>query len=344
MSADWGQLALFCHQPTSPVDRRSTLRRGLLMNDPTLADAVAVITDLWRADVATGDMSSQTCDRYCDLVARFAAYAARHEQASLDDAFSIYDQWLLSTGRDRAGQPAAPSLSTRHMRACAVRALYRTGRYLGWTTLHPSYVGREPNATTRQGRPLLRHEFQTIRSVASTMQRTRHAAAVAIALSGGGTADIGAITRADVDLDDGTLCLPGTRHIAARRVRIPGEWERNVLTQRLQDLAGCGDATDAGLVVRRTGSSQSRQAGAAIALSEVLQAAQLKSDPMLKPASLSRWAALVAFETSGDVAAAAALLGTNSLDTAASAIAWDWAAGPAVTYPVQPDYQPGVVK
>jgi len=324
-------------------DRRRTLRRALAMDNPPLHEALIVITEIWMADVASGDMSGQTYGRYEPLAHRFVKFADRHECASLDEALSVYPTWLNARGRDRAGASCPPSLSTRHLRSCAIRALYATARNLGWTTAHPPYVTREDNPTTRQGRPLLDVEFKTCRAVASALRHTRHAAAVAIALSGGGTADIGNITRSHIDLADGTITLPGSRHIAKRRVRIPGQWEYDVLAQRLDDLAAFGDPGDLGLVVRRSGSESSRQAGAAIALSEVLNSAQLRSDTAIKPASFSRWAALVRFETTGDIAQAAALLGTNSLDTAASAIGWDWHTQPADVTNPRPDYQPGVV-
>lgn len=325
------------------VERRTALARALVMDSPDLHQALEVILEIWMADVSSGDMSDQTFGRYEPLADRFAKFADRHGCKSLDDALNVYPTWLNARGRDRSGASCPPSLSTRHLRSCAVRALYATARTLGWTTAHPSYVTREENATTRQGRPLLEGEFDTIRAIASAKRHTRHAAAIAIALSGGGTADIASMTPAHIDLADGTITLPGGRHIAERTVRIPGQWEYDILKERLADLRKFGHTADDGLVVRRQGSAASRQAGAAIALTKVLQEGQLRSDSEVKPASIARWAALVAFETNGDISTAAALLGTGSLDTAAAAIRWDWTNGPAVKKDPRPDYRPGVI-
>lgn len=325
------------------IPHRDVLRRALSVDSPRLDEAIVIIKELWQADVSAGDMSQQTCNRYCELVDRFQGFAARHGCHSLGDALTIYPTWLDALGRDRSGRPAPPSLSVRHLRSCAVRALYHSARSLGWTTVHPPYVTREVNSTTRQGRPLVEPEFQTLRSIATAMRHSRHGVAIAIGFSGGGTADIADMTVNHVDLDDGTLLLPGSRNVAERRVRIPGQWEYDTFTQRIRDLERFGHSKDTGLVVRRQGGDASRQAGAAIAISQVLTRAQLKSDPALKPASVCRWAALVAFETSGDISTAAALLGTRSLDTAASAIAWDWSAKPALASGPRPDYRPGVI-
>ena len=338
------QMQLFPLTPTRSIaDRRAALRLALMVDESNLGQVLSFIAEIWYADVTTGDMSDQTCERYLGINRRFLAYAERHGCEHLDDTLTIYPTWLNSRSRDRAGSSVAPSLSVRHLRSCAVKAMFATARTLGWTIQHPPSVVREENTTTRQGRPLVEVEFDTIRSIASVKRHTRHAAAVAIAFSGGGTADIAGMTRAHVDLEDGTITLPGGRHIAERTVRIPGEWEYDILTERLADLDKLGRPDDDGLVVRRQGSAASRQAGAAIAITEVLQEGQLRSDSTIKPASISRWAALVAFETSGDIAAAASLLGTGSLDTAAAAIGWDWTNSPAVMNDARPDYRPGVV-
>lgn len=334
-------IALRPAQATFP--RREVLRRALIVDSPRLDEAVVIIQELWQADISGGDMSQQTYDRYADLVNRFRAFAERLGCHSLDDALTIYPEWLNAFGRDRSGRPAPPSLSVRHLRSCAIGALYRSARSLGWTMAHPPYVTRDVNSTTRQGRPLVEPEFQTLRSIATAMRHSRHGVAIAIGFSGGGTADIANMTVNHVDLDDGTLLLPGSRHVAERRVRIPGQWEYDTFAQRICDLKRYGHPKDIGLVVRRQGGDASRQAGAAIAISQVLTRAQLKSDPTLKPASLCRWAALVAFETTGDISAAAALLGTGSLDTAAAAIGWDWTREPAQTNDPRPDYRPGVI-
>jgi len=337
-------MVMFNLTPTrSAADRRAALRRALMMDKPNIDQVLSIIAEIWYADVTSGDMSDQTCERYLGINRRYIAYSRRHRCQLLDDTLTIYPTWLNSHSRDRAGISVAPSLSVQHLRSCAVRAMFATARTLGWTIQHPPSVAREENMTTRQGRPLVDLEFDTVRAIASAKRHTRHAAAIAIALSGGGTADIAGMTRAHIDLDDGTITLPGGRHIAERIVRIPGQWEYDILKERLADLEQLGHPADDGLIVRRQGSAASRQAGAAIALAEVLQEGQLRADPTLKPASIARWAALVSFETTGDISSAAALLGTGSLDTAASAIGWDWTNGPAAKCDPRPDYRPGVI-
>ena len=339
------QLSLFPAKagPRTPAHRRSALVRALGMDEPTLEQALEVIHELWLADVELGDLSAQTCDKYVTLTTRFSAYATRQGHCTLDSALQIYNAWLNAWSKDRSGHIGPPALSVQHLRSCAVRAFYATARNLGWTSAHPAYVMREETATTRQGRPLLEVEYDACRAIASTLRHTRLAAAIAVAGCGAGTADIGSMSVQDVDLSDGCLWLPGSRHTARRRVRIAGQWEFDVLSDRLADLARHGDSADGGLVVRRTGSDASRQAGASIALAEVLQSAQLRSDPNIKPASISRWAALAAFEATGDISTTAALLGTRSLDTAAAAIGWDWVTQPAQALGHRPGYQPGVV-
>jgi integrase/recombinase XerC len=324
------------------MPRGLALLRASVMTSRDLDAVLEVVEAVWASDVDTGDMSDQTFDRYLALVGQFTGFAQANGITTLDGSLQVYEAWLLAWGRDRSGHPCPPGLSVRHLRSCAVRALFHTARTLGLTTLTPAYQSRELGAAARKGRSLNEAEADILRSVATTYQHTRLATAAAVGLAGGGSADIASMGPEHVDLDEGTLRLPGGRQVAARTVAIPGQWEYEVLATRLADLREAG-GPGSGLVVSRTGDAQSRQAGAAIALGEILQAAGLRSDPDIKPASIQRWAATVAFESGGGISAAARLLGVSSLDTAAAAIGWDWTEQPPLSAPLRPNYQPRVL-
>lgn len=329
-----------------PLWRSTWLRAELLlaaaaMDPADITHVLALVEAMWDGDVEAGDMSAQTRARYVPLIRQFAAFAEADGATTLDEAAAVsYDSWLVAWGGDRQGTCQPPSLASRHMRSCAVRALYRSARILGLASAHPRYEAA--SGASRQGRPLNEVEAETLRSIATATRHTRHASAAAIALSGGGSSDIGAMTADDVDLANGTLRLPGGGRTQSRNVAIPGQWEYEILAHRLHDLRRYGDPTDRGLVVLRKGSAASRQAGAAIALDELLSRAGIRRDPDVKPASIQRWAATVLFEHSGSIAEAARLLGTASLDTAASAIGWDWGTQPTTVADLRPDYQPRI--
>jgi len=310
---------------------------------PDLTAAQSIIHELWCADVHSGDMALQTFTRYWQINENFIAFARAHGCSTLDEAMHIYEAWLNAVWRSRSGAPIRPGLSVRHLRSCAVRALYRSARFLGLATARPSYVPGN-NEITRSGRPLNEIEAELLRHAVGSEPASRVPAAVALALSGAGTGDIGSVQVRDVDLVDGTIFLRGGTRTQARKVAIPGEWEYRTLEMRVKRMGRRRTSSEVGLIVNKSGSEASRQAGAAIALTEATERAGLRNDGDVKPASLQRWAATVAFEVSGNIADAAALLGTTSLDTASNAIGWEWNVTPAASHPPRPDYRPRVVR
>lgn len=327
-----------------PLRARREVLTVLGSGDPLgLIESKRLIRELWEADVHSGDMARQTFTRYWQLLDSFFAYAMQHECATLDEAAHVYDLWLNSHGSSRTGARIRPGMSVRHLRSCAVRACFRTARFLGLATAHPAYIPGD-NEVTRSGRPLNEVEAEILRHTVGSEPTSRVPAAVALALAGAGTADIGSVLVGDVDLDDGTILLRGGTRTRSRRVAIPGEWEFNTLQRRVTKMRKRRGSEDQGLIVRRSGGESSRQAGAAIALTQATDRAGLTKDGDVKPASLQRWAATVAFDATGNIADAAALLGTTSLDTASQAVGWDWSTTPATVNPPRPDYRPRVVR
>lgn len=310
---------------TPPQDSREVLR---------------IVTELWMADVQTGDLSEQTFQRYRALSEQFINFSQSHGVICLEEALSVYEEWLGAWSRDRRGVLCPPAISVRHLRSCAIRALYSTAQTFGATKSLPRYEGRDGSDTTKQGRPLNECEADLCRSVAWTYLDTRHAAAVALGFCGAGTADIGNMTSSHIDLVDGALLLPGGRQIEQRKVAIAGEWEYQVLEHRYKMLLDLGDPTDLGFIVRRNGSDASRQAGAAMALSKILSVAGYGNDEGLKPGSFQSWAGVTVFDQTADVIEVAKLMGSKSLDSAARAIDLDWHSRSNSTSINNPLYRP----
>lgn len=323
--------------------RREVLMDAISREHITLQQAGALVTELWLTDVHAGDMAAQTYERYKHLGAGFLRYAQARGCTCLDEAASVFDDWRTAHGRDRFGQITMPGLAVQHLRACAIRAQYRTARFLGLTTAHLPYTPGN-TITTRLGRPLNLAERTTLQHVVGSDGENRIGAAVALALSGAGTADIGNLRIEDIRLNDGTIHLPGGGRVCPRVVAIPGEWERTVLINRIAHQLSHGADNHTGIIVNRQGTDASRQAGAAIAITNATKLAGLRKDGNVKPASLQRLAATIAFDTTGDISEAAQLLGTTSLDTAAQAIAWDWSTTPNAIQDLLPDYQPRVIR
>ena len=131
------------------MSRTQALLQAALMAPRDLDVVLQVVESLWASDVDTGDMSAQTSDRYRALAEQFTNFAKASGITTLDGSLQVYEAWLLAWGRDRAGHPCPPGLSVRHLRSCAVRALFQTARTLGLTTLTPAYQSRELGAAAR---------------------------------------------------------------------------------------------------------------------------------------------------------------------------------------------------
>lgn len=306
-------------------------------------EVLTIVLALWSADVDAQDLSEQTFDRYRGLAQQYVNYTYSDGLTTLDDALELYEQWLGAKGRDRSGRLSNPAISVRHLRSCAIRALYATAATFTATTKIPRYEGRDGSDVRKQGRPLNECEVDLCRSIAATYKETRLASAVALGLCGAGTADIGNMNLSHLDLTDGSLVLPGSRKIAQRRVAIAGEWEYEVLAHRFSALTQVRTSTNAGFIVNRTGSDASRQAGAAVALSKMLSIAGFDEDAGLKPSSFQRWAGVAVFDQSASIIEVARLLGSGSLDAAARSIDLDWRNGLAVTPVENPLYRPRVL-
>jgi hypothetical protein len=316
------------------------------MPDPQSFDSREVlltVVELWSADVNSGDLSEQTFHRYRGLVEQYINFTHAQGFTTLDSALELFEQWLCAAGRDRSGRLGTPAIAIRHLRSCAVRALYATAKTFGATSVMPRYEGRDGSDMRRQGRALNECEVDRCRSVAFSYLETRLASAVALALCGAGTADIGNVKLKHIDLSDGSLLLPGSRHIKQRRVAIAGDWEYDVIAHRHAALTCTGGSSDIGFVIQRNGSEASRQAGAAMALAQILNISGYSNDLGLKPASFQRWAGVTVFDQSSSIIDVAKLLGSASLDAAARAIDLDWR---GVINPAKiknPLYQPRVL-
>lgn len=306
-------------------------------------DVLKTVLALWSADVDAHDLSEQTFDRYRGLAQQYVNYTYTDGLTTLDTAVELYEQWLGAKGRDRSGRLSNPAISVRHLRSCAIRAVYATAATFAATTKMPRYEGRDGSDVRKQGRPLNECEVDRCRSIAATYKETRLASAVALGLCGAGTADIGNMNLSHIDLRDGSLVLPGSRKIAQRRVAIAGEWEHEVLTHRVTALQAAQTSSHAGFIVNRTGSDASRQAGAAIALTKILSVAGFDEDAGLKPSSFQRWAGVAVFDQSASVVDVARLLGSGSLDAAARSIDLDWRNGLTLSPVTNPLYRPRVL-
>lgn len=269
-----------------------------------------------------GDLSPQSEGRLADLLQAFATWCSRHRISALEEVSpSVAERFLSSPTLDGD----VPALATQHLRRSAVRLFFRLARRLELSSSDPTLDLCLPARSSLTLRPLTDDEVALCRSCSlASLTSTRASAAWALAETTATTAEISAVRPGDVDLESGTVVLPGSTKREPRSGQL-SDWGRLQIERRLRHLVAEGpEAT--WLVYGGEGSPESRQASSCLAIKATLVRAGLGQEPDVRPASVPAWAGANAFSAHGRIDLVARSLGLRSLDQAARAIAWDWTA------------------
>ena len=292
------------------------------MSDTPLSTAIQAVVATWHERAAAGDMSPQTLDKFTLLMSRFDRYADAWGAVTCADVTpDLVRDFTVAYGRDRRGAEAPPSVATQHQRRSVIRLWARDAIAAGYLLADPTLHLDLPPRSRSLTRPVTDDEVALIEYQAESWStHTRHAATVALALSGVHTGEVASIRPSDVR--DGLVAAPGTVRVQARALSIASPWCRRVLTERV-DLVGGADGGRT-LVSTDEGTDAQQQARACTTIRDVIIRAGLDTDPAIKPSSLTAHPARAVFDRTGRIQDAAYLLGVSSLDAAASAIDWDW--------------------
>jgi integrase/recombinase XerC len=299
--------------PLIAPDALGAAWRAARLTNP--AAELRVVLWAWLHDPA---LEPATVARMGTLAARFAQRLVSQQVRSLLDA----DPGACAAfvhARTRRGD--LPSVHTRHLRRTTLRTLYRTLRHLGVDCGDPTLDLALPPKSMRAARPLDDDEIALVRTTALARRRdsTRAAAMVALCEAGATSGEVPQLRWADIDLDAGSVALPGVSRVRPRTGPLT-DWGRAVL-ERLAGLA-----TTAFVVHRSTHAphSHNEQAAACRLLGRLLDDAGLGHEPDVRPSSIRYWAAHRQLTDRGSIEAAARLLGTTSLDIAADILDHHW--------------------
>lgn len=213
------------------------------------------------------------------------------------------------------------------MPSCA--CFYRTLRELGLADADPTRDITLPTRSRNPIRPLEEDEAAALRHAAEFVDRpSRHAAAAALAFSGGHTGEIGHIVVGDLDRTARCVWIHGSTRVTPRWCPLD-PWALRILTSRaalLADRHRLHDSRDVPLAVSaRPAPDEQLQARACVALTDLLHRIGLAADPRIKPASITAYAAVQVLNETGRIEEVARRLGLRSLDRAADLAALDWA-------------------
>lgn len=283
---------------------------------PSPAAAVRLATESWRGPE---EFLDSTVARMSEVAQRFARRVAARNTI-LEVTVEDCDSFVHAATRDGDD----PSLATLHFRRTTLRALYRSLRHHGFDVADPTLDLALPPKSVRRTRPLTDDEVNLVRICALGRGRgaTRAAAALALAEATATTREIPLVAVSDVDLSAGTVALPGGARVDPRTAHLTG-WGVGVLSRHLD---GAGPVEHV-VPVRGDTHRLPAQAGTCNLIATLLDAAGLRAEPDVRPASIRAWAGVAIHQRTGRVEHVAAGLGLRSLDSAAEVIGFEWRAG-----------------
>ncbi|MFF3871767.1 site-specific integrase [Streptomyces sp. NPDC001978] len=298
--------------------------------DVTVAHAVEQTVALWTHMTSQGQMSPQTNRAFGQLLERYQRYTQSRGVVLLDDVTPDFaEDFVFAQGRTRHGRIGESASATLHQRRAVLRSFYRTLREAGVTDADPTRDILLPERTRTLIRPLDEDEAVALRHAAEYVTRpSRHAAAAALALSGGHTGEIGHTRVRDLDQSTASVWMHGSTRTDPRWCPLD-PWALRVLLTRAAFVARQQRTPDAAPNARLAVSSapapdEQLQARACVALSDLIRRIGLGSDPRVKPASLTAYAAVRIFDEAGKIEDVARGLGLRSLDRAADLVGYDW--------------------
>ncbi len=305
-------------------------QQHLKLSLPTsLPDAIDAAVRIWAESTNAGALSPQTLDKLTSIADRFQRFAAVHRIATLDDVTpDLIKKFIVARGRNRCGLVSRTAVATMHNRRATLRALYQTARREGLTLNDPTSDIILPARTASSRRPVSEDEAALIRMACQHGPSTRHAVTAALLLAGAHTSELGHITAADVGLHAAHVQAHGSAKHRARRLPLD-TWTIRIITERVCYLSNPlpeGHQSPV-LCTAATGSDAHKQARVCVTVREILTWAGLSDDLSIRPSSLTAYAARRVFDRTGRVEAAAALIGSRSLDSTAALIGYQWVAG-----------------
>ncbi|MHB1491768.1 MAG: site-specific integrase [Cellulomonas sp.] len=273
----------------------------------------------------TDQMRPQSIEKFNGLLARFGKFASRFDVHALADVDErLVARFVRARGRNRQGQPSDAAVATMHVRRAVLRAFYRTARELQLTLDDPARDITLPKRLSPKSRPVTPAEADLLFMHAwSGGRQTRHAATIALMLSGAHSSEVGHIVASDLDPDRGVVRAHGSVKYLPRDLTVDPRHMRALVARR-DLLVGRLPGVPLDSLVLATGACGSdghKQARVCTTVREVLVWAGISDWP---PRSITAVAGAAVFASTGRIDAAALTLGMSSLDSAASAIGWDW--------------------
>ncbi|MGY4930511.1 hypothetical protein ACWD7T_05230 [Streptomyces sp. 900116325] len=300
------------------------------MARPTTKDALLQVSHVWKQLAWDGVMSIDTVDEYIEVSERLLDFARAHQITHLDDITpALAEAFVNAPGHDRhRGIIATPAGGTRRQRRSAVTSLFAHARALGLTKAAPMVdsapIARSPR---RPGADLQLHEVAQLQFHSERgMPATRHAALLALLLAGFSSAETGAASTADLELDAGSVHTNGSTRTLARTCQLD-EWSVHVLGLRAAHLGKRGPQPHQ-LVASANSAPSVVQSSVGSGFGDIARRSGLSTQSRkVEPRDVTRYVARKILNETGQLSEVARRLGLSSLDVAAALADLQWHTG-----------------
>lgn len=210
------------------------------MARPTIRRVLLEVSRQWLQQAADGDMAIETVDLYIQISERFDVFADAHGIHRMDDVTGqLTESFMDAPGHDRHDNiTLVPKDGTRRQRRSALASLFAHARALGMTQAVPLLdsppIPRPPRSTGAEltGAEIEDLQFHSERG----MPATRHAALLALLLSGLGSAEAAQATAGDLDLSLASVTTEGSTRTTPRTCPL-SPWAVRALRLRTAYLA-----------------------------------------------------------------------------------------------------------
>ncbi|NEE25971.1 hypothetical protein G3M53_10930 [Streptomyces sp. SID7982] len=296
----------------------------------TIHRALLEVSRQWLQQAADGDMAIETVDLYIQISERFDAFAAAHNIHRMDDVTGqLAEIFIGAPGRDRRDNiTLVPTDSTRRQRRSALASLFVHARALGMTQAVPLLdsppIPRSPRST---GAELTDAEIEDLQFHSERgMPVTRHAALLALLLSGLGSAETSQATPGDLDLTEATVTTEGSTYTTPRTCSL-SPWSVRALRLRADYLAEHRPGQSR-LVTSDSSTRYTAQASVGAGFNDIARLSGLATAARrVEPRDITRYVARQVLLQTGQISEVARRLGLSSLDNAAELAGLAWKTG-----------------
>ncbi|WP_237531938.1 hypothetical protein [Streptomyces sp. SID8352] len=248
-------------------------------------------------------MAIERVDLYIQISERFDVFADAQGIHRMDDVTGqLTDSFMGAPGRDRHDNIIlVPKDSTRRQRRSALASLFAHARALGMTQAVPLHSERG-------------------------MPATRHAALLALLLSGLGSAETAQATPSDLDLALATVTTEGNSRTTPRTYPL-SPWAVRALRLRTDYLAEHRPGQRR-LVTSDSSTPYAAQANVGAGFNDIARLSGLATTARrVEPRDITRYVARQVLLQTGQISEVARRLGLSSLDNAADLAGLAWKIG-----------------